>query len=69
MDLVLCRYLAFTYYRGQRKYRAAKTLWEAIRPSGALMIGRKDIMGPYERELFDPWPDTEVIFRKSCSGK
>lgn len=64
MDLVLCRYLVFTYYLGERRYRAARRLMEALKPGGALMIGRKDALGPREKDLFEPWKGTEVVFRR-----
>ena len=67
MDLVLCRYLAFTYYRGERRRQAALRLWEAVKPGGALMTGRKESLGPGEAGLFEPWPETEVIYRKKTS--
>jgi chemotaxis methyl-accepting protein methylase len=55
-DLVLCRYLAFTYYRGERRLHAA------LRPGGALMIGRKEELGQ-AADLFAPWPDAPGVFR------
>lgn len=64
MDLVLCRYLAFTYYLGERRHAAALRLWRSLRPGGALMVGRKDILGPGELELFEPWSGTEAVFSK-----
>lgn len=63
MDLVCCRYLAFTYYRGRRRLLAARRLWQALRPGGALMIARKEDLGPAS-ELFAPWPGVEGVFRK-----
>jgi chemotaxis methyl-accepting protein methylase len=63
MDLVCCRYLAFTYYRGSRLLLAAERLWQALRPGGALMIARKEDLGP-AAELFTPWPGVAGIFRK-----
>jgi len=64
MDLVLCRYLAFTYYGGERRHRAAHRIWTALRPQGALMIGRKEGLGPRELELFGRWVGAEGFFRK-----
>ncbi|HEY7746684.1 MAG TPA: protein-glutamate O-methyltransferase CheR [Desulfuromonadales bacterium] len=63
LDLILCRYLAFTYYRGERRLLAARRLWQALRPGGALMIGRKEDLGP-SRALFTPWPEAAGVFRK-----
>lgn len=64
MDLILCRYLAFTYYEGGRRRQAAERLWQVLRPGGALMIGRKEALGPDEADLFKPWPGTGAIFKR-----
>jgi chemotaxis protein methyltransferase CheR len=63
-DLVLARYLPFTYYRGERRLQAARRLWRALRPGGVLMIGAKEVLGIRERELFVPWPGAEGFFRR-----
>lgn len=62
ISLMLCRYLVFTYYTGELRYRAAGRLWQAMEPGGVLMVGQKDRLGPRERELFSPWPGSEVFF-------
>lgn len=54
MDIVLCRYLAFTYYRGERLLSAAMRLHEALRPGGLLMIGHKELLAPPVLEFFRP---------------
>jgi len=63
LDLILCRYLAFTYYHGERRLLAARFLWQALRPGGALMIGREEDLGP-AGALFTPWPEAAGVFRK-----
>jgi len=63
MDLVCCRYLAFTYYRGERLRRAARVLWQALRPGGALMLGRKE-GAETVGDLFAPWPGATSLSRK-----
>ena len=63
LDLVCCRYLAFTYYHGERRLLAAHRLWQALRPGGALMIGRKEDLGP-AGALFTFWPEAPGVFRK-----
>ncbi|GAB4264677.1 MAG: hypothetical protein Kow0092_16520 [Deferrisomatales bacterium] len=63
-DLALCRYLAFTYYRGARRQAAARRLWEALPPGGALVIGRKEGLGPAEERWFEPWPGAPGVFRR-----
>ncbi len=65
MDLVCCRYLAFTYYRGGRLREAAERLATALRPGGALMIARKEDLGDAQN-WFTPWPDVPGVFRKNA---
>ena len=60
--LICCRYLVFTYFRGERRLAAAKRLHQAIRKQGALMIGGKESLGP-AAEAFRPWPGAKKIFR------
>jgi len=68
IDLVCCRYLVFTYYRGPRRLEAARRLWQSLRPEGALMIARKEDLGS-AGALFEPWPGAEGVFRKRrCDG-
>jgi chemotaxis protein methyltransferase CheR len=67
MDLVLCRYLVFTYYLGKRRSEAAKRLWDALRPGGALMIGKKEALDFSSQQLFKQWLDVECIFRKPAN--
>jgi chemotaxis methyl-accepting protein methylase len=68
VDLVLCRYLAFTYFTGERRHAAARRLWAALRPGGALMIGRKEGLAPRELALFEPWPHAPGVFRCRTIG-
>ncbi len=70
IDLVCCRYLAFTYFRGRRRLAAAERLATALRPGGALMIARKEELGN-AAGLFTPWTDAPGVFRKqacACEG-
>lgn len=64
IDLLLCRYLVFTYFTGERRRRAAESLYRSLVPGGVLMVGRKDRLGPRQLELFEPWPGSNVFFRK-----
>jgi chemotaxis methyl-accepting protein methylase len=64
MDLILCRYLVFTYYEGRRRRLAVERLAQALRPSGALMIGAKERLDTDALALFVPWPGVESVFRK-----
>ena len=63
-DLVLCRYLVFTYYRGRRRFEAARGLFSALRQGGILFTGRKEGLGPAERGLFEPLAADCGIYRR-----
>lgn len=65
MDLVLCRYLPFTYYHGGRLGAAAAKLWEALRPDGVLMVGAKEALVPPALQFFEPVPDTRFFYRRA----
>jgi chemotaxis methyl-accepting protein methylase len=65
MDLVLCRYLVFTYYGGNRLLAAAMRLHEALRPGGVLMTGRSETLDAAVSSLFDSWPGSACMYRKS----
>ena len=63
-DLVLCRYLAFTYYRGRRRLDAARRISSSLGSGGVLFTGRKEGLGPAELELFTPVDGRCGIYRK-----
>lgn len=63
-DLLLCRYLVFTYFKGQRAVRLCRALHEALNPEGILMIGTKEGLGPGTEELFEPLEGSDCFFRK-----
>jgi chemotaxis protein methyltransferase CheR len=66
-DLVLCRYLAFTYYLGDRRIQAARRVAEVLRPGAALMLGAKE--DPLEVPWFEPWPSSghRALYRRTCA--
>ncbi|KAF0215179.1 MAG: chemotaxis protein methyltransferase [Geobacteraceae bacterium] len=64
MDLVLCRYLAFTYYRGERLHAATVRLWETLRPGGILMVGKKERLPGGASAFFDPWSGCDGFYRR-----
>jgi len=63
-DLIICRYLVFTYYRDRRRLDAARKIFSALREGGILFTGRKEGLGPAERELFEPLAAERGIYRK-----
>lgn len=56
MHLVLCSYLAFTYFTGTRQEDVLQRLARAVVPGGALLIGKKESLPPAAQGLFAPWP-------------
>lgn len=64
MDIVLCRYLAFTYYSGERLLSAATRLFEALRPGGLLMVGHKERLPHKALELFHPLHGLPSFYRR-----
>lgn len=64
MDLVLCRYLAFTYYSGERLLAATVRLWETLRPGGVLMVGKKERLPGGASAFFEPWPGCNGFYRR-----
>lgn len=64
-DLILCRYLFFTYFIDDLRFHAAHNWWQALRSGGALMIGKKEGLGPRELKLFTPCPEAPCMYRKT----
>jgi len=64
LDLVLCRYLVFTYYGGERLLKASRRLHESLRPGGVLMTGRAEALHGASRILFVPWTGAGCAYRK-----
>jgi len=64
MDLILCRYLAFTYYRGKRILAATVRLCEALRPGGNLMVGKKEHLRGPELAFFEKWQGCDGFYRR-----
>ena len=66
-DLVCCRYLVYTYYRGSRKRDASARLLSSLSPGGVLMIGKKEDPGP-SPDLFTPLSLTPRVFFSGAGG-
>lgn len=64
VDLVLCRYLAFTYFKGDRLLAAVRKLWESLKPGGFLMIGAKESLDARARELFEQVDGSRFFYRR-----
>lgn len=64
IDLLLCRYLPFTYYSGGRLDAAVAILAAALRPGGLLMIGKKEGMPERGLTRFAPLGKTGAIWRR-----
>ncbi|MFO8031963.1 MAG: CheR family methyltransferase [Desulfohalobiaceae bacterium] len=44
-DLILCRYLVFTYFQGGKMQRVARRIISSLSPSGCLVTGKKEELG------------------------
>lgn len=62
--LVLCRYLAFTYYLGERLHHAAGALRQSLVDGGALVIGAKERVPEVVRSGLEHWPNARCVLRK-----
>lgn len=72
-DLVLCRYVAFTYFDESLQRRTLERLLTVLRPGGALVIGLKECL-PSGVEGVEPWMPDLRIFRRvgaehGCDGE
>jgi chemotaxis protein methyltransferase CheR len=63
LDLVLCRYLAFTYFGPELQLTAARRLAGALRPGGALVLGTHEAL-PAGVEDVEPWPGLRWTYRR-----
>jgi chemotaxis protein methyltransferase CheR len=66
-DLVLCRNLAFTYFDEAGQRAVAEHLGRALRPGGALVLGRHEAL-PAEVDGFSSWSDAARVYRRRGSG-
>jgi len=64
IDIVICRYLAFTYYSGERLLSAALRIHGALRPGGLLMTGHKESLSTPTLELFRPLPGLHSFYKR-----
>jgi len=64
MDLILCRYLVFTYYEGELLRVAMARLWNVLRPGGVLMTGKKEHLPEEASTLFEPWQGCDGFYRR-----
>jgi chemotaxis protein methyltransferase CheR len=62
-DLVLCRYLAFTYFDDTGQREMLRALARVMRPSGALVLGNREAP-PAGETGFCPWAPRLRVFRR-----
>lgn len=62
-QLVLCRYLVFTYFDEKLQTELLGKLLSRLLPGGALVLGKIDRL-PYKTEKLEPWSEKEHIYRK-----
>ncbi len=62
-DLILCRYLLFTYYEEPLQRELLRRLMERLSPGGALVVGATEHL-PGAVEDLEPWLEREGVYRK-----
>jgi chemotaxis protein methyltransferase CheR len=67
-DLVLCRYLAFTYFDDAGQRDTLRALARVTRPGGALVLGNREELPLGERSFGDWAPRLRVFRRRGDNG-
>jgi chemotaxis protein methyltransferase CheR len=62
-DLILCRYVVFTYFDGELQQALLTRMMERLQPEGALVIGTTDAI-PTGQPQLEPWPGCNMVYRK-----
>lgn len=65
LDLILCRYLAFTYFDDATRRDVLGRMLAVLRPAGVLVIGAKEQL-PEGIPGLAPWPRESAIYRRLC---
>jgi chemotaxis methyl-accepting protein methylase len=63
-DLIFCRYLFFTYFKGKRLNDMLQKIWQALNAFGLLMIGKKEGVGGQENPFFESVSKNGCLYRK-----
>ncbi len=63
-DLILCRYLAFTYFHGRLLRRAIDRIRMVLEPHGFLVLGGKEEPGPEGESVIMPVSGAVHVYRK-----
>jgi chemotaxis protein methyltransferase CheR len=67
-DLVLCRYLAFTYFDESGQRDMTRALARVVRPGGALVLGNREAP-PAGEPGFSPWSQRLRVYRRSADSQ
>ncbi len=62
-DMILCRYLAFTYFDEELQLKILKKMMKRLSPGGVLVIGKTESLPRGDLDL-EPWAKELGIFRK-----
>jgi chemotaxis protein methyltransferase CheR len=63
-DLILCRYLAFTYFDATLQNHTLRQLVDRMRVGGAIVIGKGESLPEGEFGLV-PWSEKEGVYRRA----
>jgi chemotaxis protein methyltransferase CheR len=62
-QLILCRYLVFTYFDEKLQRELLEKFLSRLAPGGALVLGKIDRL-PCKMEKLEPWSERNNIYRK-----
>jgi chemotaxis protein methyltransferase CheR len=62
--LILCRYLAFTYFDPPLQSTTLRVLAERLQPGGVLVVGKNETLPEGEFGLI-PWSEKEGVHRRA----
>jgi chemotaxis protein methyltransferase CheR len=64
LHLILCRYLAFTYFDAPLQCDTLRRLAERMAPGGALVVGKGERL-PNDDFGLVPWSENEGVYRRA----
>lgn len=68
-DVILCRYVAFTYFDEAQQRRTLARLVDSLAPGGALVIGLGESLPPEGPPGLVPWAPRLGVFRAASRGR
>lgn len=63
-DLILCRYLVFTYFHGRLRRETAGKIIQALSPKGFVVLGEKEEPGPELESVLAPLSGVGCVYAR-----